>query len=530
MSSLMKALPIVASMLGDKLGVKVVVGSSDTASTNGDTIFLPPMPVEDEGSLYPLISGFIDHEAAHIRHTDLGILKQKKLAPIEKYLWNAIEDWRVEHEIIKRYPGCREHFLYLIRRFFLKEKIEGKAGENDSPAFSVLNYVLLTLRSWDVPELSAQCEQEANVIHQHWPGLCLSIDALMNDIPSKCHSSQDTLIFARKIVRLIKQEAQAIPEKADSPVQSPSANPSDQPQQSQPLDQKGEKNTLHELLQTTEDELPTPMDKRLAAMISERCQAESNNGNGICVAMEGKLTTDELPPAVIMEAQAVSRALRTKLHGLLQAQVLRRSCPSHHGKICGSSLYKIAVQNPRLFMKTESAFKIDTAVHILLDVSGSMNGCITLACGSCYAVSLALSAIPGISVGVSAFPADYDSQGPTVYPLLRHGERLVNSFGLEAHGGTPMTEALWWVVRQISVLPEHRKIVLLVTDGVPDNTDTAQKTISAIQGMGVEVAGIGIDTPILASLLPHSENITDIRDLAPAMFRLLQQSLLKNRR
>ena len=93
-----------------------------------------------------------------------------------------------------------------------------------------------------------------------------------------------------------------------------------------------------------------------------------------------------------------------------------------------------------------------------------------------------------------------------------------------------MTEALWWVVRQISVLPEHRKIVLLVTDGVPNNTDTAQKTISAIQGMGVEVVGIGIDTPILANLIPHSENITDIRDLAPAMFRLLQQSLLKNRR
>lgn len=53
MSVTMKAMPLVASMLGNKLGVKVVIGSSDTAYTNGDTIFLPPLPVDDEGVLYP---------------------------------------------------------------------------------------------------------------------------------------------------------------------------------------------------------------------------------------------------------------------------------------------------------------------------------------------------------------------------------------------------------------------------------------------------------------------------------------------
>lgn len=104
MSVTMKAMPLVASMLGNKLGVKIVIGSSDTACTNGDTIYLPPLPVDDEGVLYPLVNGFIDHEAAHIRHTNLDVLKGKRITPVEKHLWNAIEDWRVEHEIIKRYP------------------------------------------------------------------------------------------------------------------------------------------------------------------------------------------------------------------------------------------------------------------------------------------------------------------------------------------------------------------------------------------------------------------------------------------
>ena len=527
MSVTMKAMPLVASMLGDKLGVKVVIGSSDTACTNGDTIYLPSLPVDDEGVLYPLVNGFIDHEAAHIRHTNLDVLKGKRLTPVEKHLWNAIEDWRVEHEIIKRYPGCHEHFIWLIRHFFLKDTETETAGENDSPAFSVLNYLLLTLRSWDVPELVCNCELEASIMAKYWPGLRSSIDAIIQDIPIRCRSTQDSLDFAQDILRLIEQEAQKEQKSTESSVLSPSPNVQDNPQQ---LQQKGgAQQPLQDLLQATEEELPLPMDKQISDAISRQYSPEKQKG--VSVAVEGKLTTTELPDALIIEAQTISRALRTKLQGLLQSQVLRRFSPSRHGKLCGHGLYRIAVHDPRLFLKNESVTGIDTAVHILLDISGSMTSRIDLACASCYSVALALAAIPGISVGVSAFPADYkEDVTATVSPLLRHGERVVNSFGVEAHGSTPMTEALWWVLGMLSTLPEHRKVVLVVTDGYPDDPETAKETITAAQRMGMDVLGIGIDAPAIISMIPGSENITDIRELAPAMFRLLQQTLLEKRR
>lgn len=181
--------------------------------------------------------------------------------------------------------------------------------------------------------------------------------------------------------------------------------------------------------------------KPSGTMISGQCSPQQRQG--MSVAVEGKLTTNELPDALIMEAQAISRALRTQLQGLLQSQVLRRSRPSRHGKLCGHGLYRIAVHNPRLFLKNESVTGIDTAGHILLDISGSMTSRIGLACAACYSVTLALTSIPGISVGVSVFPADYEEDvNATVYSLLRHGERVMNSFGVEAHGSTPMTEAL----------------------------------------------------------------------------------------
>ena len=93
-----------------------------------------------------------------------------------------------------------------------------------------------------------------------------------------------------------------------------------------------------------------------------------------------------------------------------------------------------------------------------------------------------------------------------------------------------MTEALWWVIRQLAVLRNSRKIILLITDGEPDHFDTASETITTAQKMGMEVMAIGINAPLIGNLVALSENILTSDELAPAMFRLLQQTLLENRR
>ena len=98
----LKALPLVASMLGDKLGVKVVFGEKETACTDGATVYLPPLPTEEDEQLYWLVSGYIDHEAAHIRHTDFEAMTAANLSPTAHHIFNIIEDWRVEHELVKR--------------------------------------------------------------------------------------------------------------------------------------------------------------------------------------------------------------------------------------------------------------------------------------------------------------------------------------------------------------------------------------------------------------------------------------------
>ena len=93
-----------------------------------------------------------------------------------------------------------------------------------------------------------------------------------------------------------------------------------------------------------------------------------------------------------------------------------------------------------------------------------------LANAVCYAVGKALQGIPGVNLGITAFPgANRAKRGATVAPVLRHGEKLTARFPEIAYGMTPMAESLWWVMQQMCLLRENRKIILIITDGEPDS-------------------------------------------------------------
>jgi len=88
---------------------------------------------------------------------------------------------------------------------------------------------------------------------------------------------------------------------------------------------------------------------------------------------------------------------------------------------------------------------------------------------------------------------------------------------------------LWWVTKQLLPLPEKRKLILLITDGEPDSETTAKASIREIERMGIEILGIGINSNHLADLISHQASITTMDELAPAMFSILQQTLLRHR-
>ncbi|WP_432612334.1 cobaltochelatase CobT-related protein [Desulfovibrio desulfuricans] len=162
------------------------------------------------------------------------------------------------------------------------------------------------------------------------------------------------------------------------------------------------------------------------------CSVESV-GDALTVAEEGTRQTAPLPAELKQQALQASLALRTRLQGFLQAHTQKRCSIGSRGTLHANSLHRLQVGNARVFQKESEHQGINTAVHVLLDVSGSMAGTpINLANRACYAVATALRHLRGVNPAERLSPPQ---RSQTLYsPLCGTGNRcqLCSTFELLA--------------------------------------------------------------------------------------------------
>lgn len=561
-------LPLLASVLGDRYGVEVHIGG-DTACTDGKVIHIPGLPVDCDRTALALAKGYVDHESAHIRHTDFEVLAEASLDTVTGYVFNSIEDWRVEQRLSALYPGCRQNIDWLIRRFFVEDMGEG-AGEK-SPALAVLSYILLTVRAWDVPEVNAPRTRARDIVEGAYSGLTPKLDEVLNRVRHDCPDTVAAIEAATELVKIIRSFRPQIPATSQSALREQGKGNTASSCQSKRSEQKGTNNPsatlptasgedagsgshaanertdssdsacetghagteagksipdLNALLDACDgDSLPGNLGERIAARLSG--EAASDAGNRLVVATPGYRFVGRLSPEELAQALRCSTALRHRLQGLLQARELRQVASGRWGKLDVSKLHRLSGADPRVFRRESRQVGQNSAVHLLLDCSGSMSGePIRLARQACYAVARVLEPIRGVNAAVTAFPA-IAKHGEGIRPLVRHGERVTEDFGVEGSGGTPLAPALWWVVQTLYAQKEERKIVLVITDGMPDEVEACRAVLSRMRALHMEMYGIGIRQTFIETLLPKTSRvITTLPELAPAMFGLLQGALL----
>lgn len=562
-------LPLLASVLGDRYGVEVHIGG-DTACTDGKVIHLPGLPVDCERTALALAKGYVDHESAHIRHTDFEALVKANLDTVTDYVFNSIEDWRVEQRLSALYPGCRQNIDWLIRRFFVEERDE-RAGEK-SPALAVLSYILLTVRAWDVPEVNAPRTRARDIVEGAYSGLTPKLDVVLNRVRHDCPDTAAALEAAKELVKIIRSFTPQTPAASQAAPGEKGKGDTASSCQSERSEQEGTENhpattppdsgeaagsgshaanertdgsdsacetghagpeagkgipDLNAFLDACDgDSLPGNLGERIAARLSG--ETASNTGKRLDVATPGYRFVGRFSPEELAQALRCSTALRHRLQGLLQARELRQVAPARRGKLDVSRLYRLSSANPRVFRRESRQLGQNSAVHLLLDCSGSMSGePIRLARQACYAVAKVLEPIRGVNAAVTAFPA-IAKHGEGIRPLVRHGEKVTECFGVEGSGGTPLAPALWWVMQTLYAQKEERKIVLVITDGMPDEVEVCRAVLRRMRDLRMEVYGIGIRQTFIEKLLPKTSRvITTLPELAPAVFGLLQGALLK---
>lgn len=540
---IIKSLPLLASVLGRKYGVQVRIGG-DRAYTNGNVIQLPSLPLNSDDTLLGLIRGYIDHESAHIRDTDFQALKAAALSPLEKHIWNIVEDWRAENSLSAIYPGCRENFQWLIRHLFLDRPAAGGQHQpQQDPAVQILDWLLITARSWDVPELAKERDLLRGTVEIHFPGLTHELEPALRQVQNRCSSTRDTIASAREITDIIRkyahffeqQQKQQAGQTGQTTAGASAGTPDNQNMGTDPA----------KALQSLQSMLAAGAGKDFSGDIGEKLKkalmdAYSQHGQSVRVAVATSRHTYALPQNEQAGSRQATTALRTRMQALMQSTRMVRNHDGYSGMLNTHKLHTLAAGNAKVFLRRGERVSVNTAVHILLDASGSMSGAsMTLASQACFAVASALHGIKGISVGVTAFPGgripDYPGQPGhwnTVAPILRHNEKMHAAFGMAANGNTPMDSALWWTLQQMFPMPEPRKVILLLTDGSPDSKTLALDAIAEVRRFRFEIYGIGIADTTIQSLLPGKDSkvIGGITELAPAMFEIMGRAILRHDR
>jgi nitric oxide reductase activation protein len=230
------------------------------------------------------------------------------------------------------------------------------------------------------------------------------------------------------------------------------------------------------------------------------------------------------------QARRLTAQMRARLAGLFQAVRLQRSHPQQVGHcIDREAVHRIACStpDPRYFSSRRPRPKENTAVVILGDRSGSMDGeKMNVAIQSTFVTAEALELLPGVACAVGFFP-----WGRQVAQLKDFGEKpKASRFAIDASGGTPMAEALLWAGMNLSHRKEPRKIIVVMTDGHPDDDLTVRKAMERLSHCGIETYGIGIlDRNILQWLPEGARAIDRIEELPKALVDVLKEALVERR-
>lgn len=241
---------------------------------------------------------------------------------------------------------------------------------------------------------------------------------------------------------------------------------------------------------------------------------------------------------LLRKVQGESGKIRAALQGLVQSQTLNRSQHACRGRrMDGKRLHRLPLGETKLFQRKQVKAAPNTAIHLLLDKSESMGYQVTdsqgqpigsrmpIALEATLALALAFEGIPGVNPGVTAFPGSHDD---SVFRLLEHGQRVnarTGAFSLAATGSTPMTEAIWFAAASLLRCREPRKVLMVMTDGQPNDTLSTLELLQRCRDSGIETVGVGLGLDV-SHLFPIAVTINDLSELRAQLFDLSKALLL----
>jgi len=256
---------------------------------------------------------------------------------------------------------------------------------------------------------------------------------------------------------------------------------------------------LKQLLAADEGEfgvvdLGTELDQEMEkAGIAAPDNASYSRGAGDVFSPEASKLAENPDMALAIRARSRSTTtmLGAQLEGALQARVDECSYTSISGRrLATSKLPGVLAGRFDVFRHREENEKLSTAVGVFLDISGSMSD--TLSDGK-QAIHVAEESAWAVGDVLSRFDVPFGlfAFGERVTPIKTFGEswrKASLQYWNSLEGSTVTHQAVRYGIGEMMPVEAERKLMLVITDGVPSCCTTTAADIREAQRAGIEVA------------------------------------------
>lgn len=531
-----------------------VVADGMKCCTDGDVVYIPftadYLPADKRQAL----NGLLDHEVAHVaeervhreagRPTPVSVIKAES-NPTLRLLFNVFEDIRIETKYAARYPGVAQNLSAANQNsveVFRKRHGDGNFWHSIGCA------LIMAARGLPTDWLSAKWRPYFELCHEE---LAAS---------TRTEWGSDSMALAQSVYEKLREAAEsAKKEKAKKP-KGEKSEPGDEPGEYA----EGADDVDSEASET--DVMDAP--KREATEAAKK--DATSHGRYVPNAGTRKLDRWRKPAGDISAYNVAKEEVRSQIGALRARQLaylktLTRSRlvgDLDEGTIDATALASVRSGRRNVYCDVKRARDLDTAIEVLIDLSGSMgDGDHTSSCAyyaKRTAIALAESWEPlGVAHEFIGFHnKSYSGHGrgagdgtvsraPFEFLVFKEfGEKLApcraRFSAIRGYEDNADGEAVWEAALRLAKRPERRKILVVISDGVPCHAGCdrdllnshLKEVVKRITSAGIEVIGIGAGTDAPRSFYNKSTGATNIvvnklDTLASTVFVALRERLME---
>jgi len=558
-------------MLAKKYGIHVICRGTECC-TDGKTIYLPGLPDEIPDELFKAIRGHIDHEASHIlAKSDFDGIEPfiKKYGPAAFQIYNALEDVRVERVMQEVYPGSTEN---------LSNGYDYAISQAPADA-DLLWQIAAALYAIGSGRDTSYFSDEALKI----AGSC-RVEAIKSASCKSCSEIKPLALSCwKKIIKLLPEPHPV----NQSPDNKQSCMTSDSSGQSPTSDKETSASSLSvaepadnysnpacaDITMPEPGSLPAGVLGSLGAAISSSVSeyAASNAKYRAYTTEYDTVSRAETADSSMVNSlkntlRISSSAITQRFLQILQSRKFARWLgDKDQGKLNPRSLHRLCTNrgdnqpgSVNIFRQRVKSRRINTAISLLLDLSGSMHEkklSLALQTAAIFATSLEKL---NISTSITGFTTnDIPKELYGIYKDLKNNARdiiqgmrfaplkltvfkdFTEKFDLAKLASasrsnlTPLGDSLLYAARVLFSRKEERRIIFCLTDGRPcvgvlDESVTFTHTrdsITRIQKAGVEVVLIGIREDSVSQLSSDHVIVNNITELPKRCMEELKRAL-----